>query len=187
MSSVTHEQFIDHLNRASVIVVASWPTWKAEVLDDRGPAVTSEVDALQAKLDACEAEAAAMRERMDQARKILTDGKPTCHCNWGILDTSDINTAGRELLAELKRKGERIKELEAKLAESDDLLAAAREIVDAISDGGFLTGESNSPKVGDHQVVVKFRDIQKMQRLYSALIALGIKLRDAKGGAACSA
>jgi hypothetical protein len=29
-------------------------------------------------------------ERMDRARNILTDGKPTRECNWGMLDTSDL-------------------------------------------------------------------------------------------------
>ncbi len=72
--------------------------------------------------------------------------------------------------------------LSNQLAEQAPLVAIARDIVDAISDGGFLTGESNSPKLGDHQVVIKFCDIHKMQRLYSALIALGVKLRDAKVG-----
>jgi hypothetical protein len=31
-------------------------------------------------------------ERMDRARNILTDGKPSWSCNWGILDTSDLTS-----------------------------------------------------------------------------------------------
>jgi len=31
--------------------------------------------------------------RMDRARDILTDGKPTIQCNWGMLDTSDLSPA----------------------------------------------------------------------------------------------
>jgi hypothetical protein len=32
-------------------------------------------------------------ERMDRARRILTNDKPTWDCNWGVLDTSDIRAA----------------------------------------------------------------------------------------------
>ena len=29
-------------------------------------------------------------QRMERARDILTDGKPTPTCNWGLLDTGDL-------------------------------------------------------------------------------------------------
>ena len=32
-------------------------------------------------------------ERMDRARNVLTGGKPTPICNWGMLDTSDLRRA----------------------------------------------------------------------------------------------
>lgn len=32
-------------------------------------------------------------DRMDRARNLLTNGKPTPECNWGMLDTSDIRAA----------------------------------------------------------------------------------------------
>jgi len=52
--------------------------------EDPRQAVASEVDAsLRHCLSSC-------LERMDRARRILTDDKPRPACNWGMLDTSDI-------------------------------------------------------------------------------------------------
>jgi len=46
----------------------------------------------------------AMRERMDRARSILTDGRPTPMCNWGLLSTEDLPSLATPILAELKAK-----------------------------------------------------------------------------------
>lgn len=51
-------------------------------------------------------------DRMDRARSILTDGKPTPRCNWGLLDTSDLgpteSLAGLDAGAKDKADAERL-------------------------------------------------------------------------------